>query len=383
MKIIINDTLTLVKQINKVKNENFIAIDTEFIRESTYFSKLCLVQIATEKLSFIIDALSPKINLDPLWELLKLKTQIKVMHSCRQDIEIFYKETGQIPCPIFDTQIAAMVCGYGDQIGYDQLVKSILDIKIDKSIRVSDWSFRPLNNKQLDYALADVIYLAKIYPLLKSQIEKNKRDVWIRDEMSNLSDKEYYSINPDRAWEKIKVRSSKGEFLNRIKFLASWREKLAIKKDIPKNRIIRDETILDIASTNPKTISVFDRIRGMPGGSSGKLAPDIISVLYDAEKVKDIDFPSQQDNSKKKLASGALLELLKVLLKFVSEKEKVAPKLLASQSDLEKIALGKMTGLKTFSGWRNDIFGKYAINLSQGKLGITSSNNKIKLFEIK
>ena len=378
----IDDTQTLINIIKSIENKPFIAIDTEFIRESTYFSKLCLIQIATEDISFAIDPLKNEIDLNPLWELLNEKDPIKVMHSGRQDMEIFYNKTNKLPTPVYDTQVAAMVCGFGDQVGYDQLVKKLLNVDIDKSSRVSDWSYRPLSDKQISYAISDVTYLAKAYKILNNEILKNNRSHWIEKEMLNFTNIKNYQTNPDEAWKKIKLRTSKRDFLNRVKFLATWRELLSIKKNITKNRLIRDDCLLDLASTNPRSILEFKRIRGFPGGQNGKLIPEILSVLKEANSISEDNWPMLDNKKYKKLTSASTLELLKVLLKYISEKNNVAPKLLASQSELELLSLGEYRKISILKDWRYEIFGKYALDLCNGNLSLSLEKNKIKLIKL-
>jgi len=382
MNVIIDNVKDLNSIIKVIQDEDFLAIDTEFMRETTYFSKLCLIQIATKKISFIIDPLSNDINLEPLWEILNKNQIIKVMHSGRQDMEIFYKATGMLPSPVYDTQVAAMVCGFGDQVSYENLVKNLLKIEIDKSSRVSDWSFRPLSNKQISYALADVTYLIKIYEIIKKQISKNKRNTWIKEEMYNFTNIKNYEIKPDEAWKKIKLKSTKKDFLNRVKFLAEWRELYSIKKDVPKNRTMRDDTLLDIASNNPKNIQGFQRVRGLNKNLKNEILTDLLEVLKTANKVPGNLWPEKNVFNKSKSSSPATLELLKVILKHVSEEQKVAPKLLASQKDLELISDGSVNNLLTFKGWRHEIFGKLALDLSAGKLAIKVHNKKIQLIKI-
>jgi len=380
--MIIDNFKDLNSIIKNIQDEDFLAIDTEFIRETTYFSKLCLIQIATKNISFIIDPLSNNINLEPLWEILNKDQIIKVMHSGRQDMEIFYNATGRLPSPVYDTQVAAMVCGFGDQVSYENLVNNLLDIKIDKSSRVSDWSYRPLSNKQISYALADVTYLIKIYEILKKQISKNKRNTWIKEEMYNFTNINNYQIKPEEAWRKIKLKSTKKDFLNRVKFIAEWRELYSIKKNVPKNRTLRDDTLLDIASNNPKNIQDFKRVRGLKINSKKEILIDLLEVLKTANKVPEKFWPEQTVFNKNKSSSPATLELLKVILKHVAEEQKVAPKLLASQKDLELISDGAVDNLLTFEGWRHEIFGKLALDLSAGKIAIKVNNKKIQLIKV-
>ena len=262
---LITETSDLENAMKTLSEFNSIAVDTEFIRESTYYPKLCLVQLAAGEYHFAVDPLSESIELSSLFQLLQNQNIVKVFHAGRQDIEIFVCLTGNVPNPIFDTQIASMVVGLGDQAGYDKLVQHYLNIDIDKSSRFTDWSARPLSDRQIKYALDDVIHLSKIYPLMLEELIQNERLSWLNEEISALTHLSLYKPNPDDAWKKLKIRSYNSDFLNRLKYLASWREKRAMTKNMPKNRIVRDETLIDLAGTNPKTASKFEIIRGFRG----------------------------------------------------------------------------------------------------------------------
>ena len=324
----ISTTKDLINLVKKFSKETFVAIDTEFIREKYYYPKLCLIQISSQKESYIIDPLSKEIKLDIFWSIIYNNKITKVMHSCRQDLEIFLNINGRLPKQIFDTQIAAMVCGYGDQIGYDKLVKSLINIDIDKSSRTSDWSVRPLNQNQISYAIDDVKFLAKIYPLIKSELSKTNREKWIKDEMSDLSLKKNYQVLPENAWEKIKLRTFNRELINRVKFLAMWREITAKEKNLPKNFLLKDEIILEIAYQNPKTKNEFLKIRGFTE-KKFKLIDEISIYLFKANEIPKEEWPKNKSIMRKKSASPAIVDLLKTLLKYKSEVYKVAPKLIA------------------------------------------------------
>ena len=362
---------------------NAVAVDTEFIRESTYYPQLCLVQLAAGEHYFAVDPLSENIKLTSLLEMLNNTNIIKVFHAGRQDIEIFVHLTGTVPIPIFDTQIAAMVVGLGDQVGYDKLVQHYLNIEIDKSSRFTDWSARPLSERQIKYALNDVTHLIKIYHIMYQELTDNKRLSWLDDEISSLAQISLYNPNPDDAWKKLKVRSYKPDFLNRLKYLASWREKRAISKNIPKNRIIRDETLIDLAGTNPKNATRFENIRGFPGGSNGKLVPEILQTLSEAEKTPRENWPKVKSDFRREKAPAAMLELLRVLLKHVTENENIAPKLLASSDDLDAIARDNNADIKALRGWRRELFGNIALKLKTGEIALSIKDNRIQLIHLK
>lgn len=374
---IIETNIALEKNLKLIENEEYISVDTEFIRDNTYFSKLCLIQVASKNHSFIIDPLKEDINLDSFRKILKKDSIIKIFHSGRQDMEIFYHLFGELPKPIYDTQIAAMVCGFGDQVSYENLVNTLLNIRIDKSSRVSNWSFRPLTEKQIKYALSDVTHLVRIYEKLKNQISNGNRSLWIEDEMKSLSEIKNYKINPSEAWMKIKIKSTKREYLNRVKFLAEWRENVSIKNNIPKNRLMRDDTLLDLASINPKSNEDFKRIRSFNIDRDAKKINQISEILNKAQAVPEKLWPENKYIKKNKVKSFAILELLKVLIKHVCEEQKVAQKLIAKQDELELMAEGKFDRLKVLDGWRYKIFGKLALELIEGKVSLKIKNKKI------
>ena len=373
---IVESNIALEKNLKLVENEEYISIDTEFIRDNTYFSKLCLIQVASKSHSFIIDPLKEDVNLDSFRKILKKNSIIKIFHSGRQDMEIFYHLFGELPKPIYDTQIAAMVCGFGDQVSYENLVHTLLNIKIDKSSRISNWSFRPLTEKQIIYALSDVTHLVRIYEKLKNQISNGNRSLWIEDEMKSLTEINNYKINPSEAWMRIKIKSTKREYLNRVKFLAEWRENVSIKSNIPRNRIMRDDTLLDLASINPKSNEDFKRIRSFNIDRDAKKINQISEILNKAQAVPEKLWPENKYIKKNKVKSFAILELLKVLIKHVSEEQKVAQKLIAKQDELELMAEGKLECLKVLEGWRYKVFGKLALELIEGKISLKIKNKK-------
>ena len=377
----ITDTAELKTLCARLASQPHIAIDTEFMRETTYYAKICLIQVASDDEAAAIDPLAKGLDLTPFYDLMQNTNVLKVFHAGRQDLEILVKMTGQLPAPCYDSQIAAMVCGFGDQVGYDKLVKGFLDINIDKGPRFTDWSHRPLTEKQISYALNDVIYLQEIYPVMAERIANAKRSHWLDEEMAVMGDLSIYQVNPDEAWRKIKHKGTKPEALNRIQHLAAWREQEAQRRDIPKTRLIKDDTLVAIAMAKPSSPEALGRIRGFPGGGGGKLIPEIMGVLKRAAKTPKDDWPKLPDPPAKK-PSVAVLDLLRVLLKHVSDHEGIAPRLIANADDLEQIALNKTDGIKAMQGWRYEIFGQYADAIKSGKLAIAVKENATMLIPV-
>ena len=378
--IIIKDNSTLKKFCNKCIKEKVLAIDTEFIRENTYYPILCLVQIATENFSAVIDPMS-KINMKPVWELLFNKKILKVFHAGRQDIEIFFNLTGEIPTPLYDTQIAAMFCGLGDQVSYDRLVNKFLGLTITKESQFSNWLQRPLTNNQLKYALSDVIYLIKVFPLIKKMIKDTNRDDWVEKEIQYLKNKKLYHTNAKEVWKKIKIKNPKREVLNILKYLAEWREIECKKRDIPRNRLIRDEILVTISQLKPGDIFSIKNIRGMPKVLSDDNLKNILELIKISQNIHSSKWPEIPKYSKKPKVNKGSLDLLKLLLSYCSEKSGLAEKLIADADELRSILDGKKENLKVFNGWRNDVFGKFVRLMLKGKIAFTIEDNKIKKLE--
>lgn len=379
---LITDTDRLQDICTQFANASFLAIDTEFMRETTYYPQLCLIQISDGQHAVAIDPLSPDISLSCLWSLLQDKAITKVFHAGRQDLEIFVHLMGCLPEPIYDTQIAAMVCGLGDQVGYDKLVQHFEGVMIDKSSRFTDWSKRPLSDKQLSYALADVTHLAEIYPKMVSKLAEDERTAWVDEELMQLASIDLYQPDPDKIWQKIKIRNGKPAMLNRLKYLASWRETEAQRRNMPRNRLLRDETLLDLAASNPKSNAALDKIRGFPGGQTGKLAAPILSVLKNANAVDQNDWPSFDHARHKDKPPQAVMELLRVLLKYVCDAENVAPRLLATSDELEALALSDTADIKALRGWRYEIFGKQALELKAGNIALSVKGKTLRLITL-
>ncbi|MGB2496668.1 MAG: ribonuclease D, partial [Candidatus Puniceispirillaceae bacterium] len=322
---VITTTADLDALVAQLAGAEFLAVDTEFMREHTYYSQLCLVQISDGTHAAAIDPLAPDIDLAGLWRLLADPKTTKVFHAAHQDLEIFLKEMGTLPLPLFDTQIAAMVLGHGDQVGYDRLVRAVLKHDIDKSSRFTDWSRRPLSGRQVSYALDDVIYLAEMYPKLCAELEAKGRASWLTDENAKLVDPATYHTEPEDAWRRIKVRNMKAPALRRMMHIASWRESEAQKRNLPRNRILRDETILDLAGSNPLNTAEFGKIRNFPGGANGKLVTPVLALLRTVEAMPDSTLPEPRAEGRTPKPPAAVMELLRVLLKHITDKEGIAP----------------------------------------------------------
>ena len=378
---IIRDNSTLKKFCNKCIKEKVLAIDTEFIRENTYYPVLCLVQIASDSFSAVIDPLSD-IDLQPFLKILSNKNILKVFHAGRQDIEIFFNLTGKIPTPIYDTQIAAMFCGLGDQVSYDGLVDKFLGIKINKESQFSNWLQRPLTKKQVKYALADVNHLIKIFPLMKKVIKESNREEWVKKEFEHLTNKKIYDINPIEVWKKIKIRNPKSKILNILRYLAEWREIECKKRNIPKNRLIRDEVLVTLSQLKPNDIFSIKKLRGMPKVFNDKDLNTILKIIKFSCKIESEKWPKIPKQSKKLNVNKASLDLLKLLLSYCSQKSGLAEKLIADADELRLILDGQQADLEVFKGWRYDIFGKFVNPLLNGQIAFTIKNNKIKKIEI-
>ena len=374
----------LIEICESISKEKFITIDTEFIREKTYWSKLCLIQICTHDKEIIIDPLENHIDLDPFIKILNKKSILKVLHSGRQDIEIFYKISGKIPKPIFDTQIAAMVCGFGESVGYEKLVDKILNKKIDKSSRFSNWAERPLTKKQLKYAIGDVTHLYDIYPILNKEIIEKNRKAWLEDELKILLSKNTYDVSPENAYKRLKIRSYDLKTRAITYQLALWREKKAQLNNIPRARVLKDDIIYELASIKPKSINEINNMRSISNGLRLKeeVKKEIIDNVLVGLSLKDIDLPNLPKKRKLPHGTNSRVSLLKILLNSVSEKYKVAQKLIASTQDLEDLIADDDADIKTLKGWRYELFGKKALEFKNGKIAITMNNNDIELKEL-
>lgn len=379
---VITTTADLDALVAQLAGAEFLAVDTEFMREHTYYSQLCLVQISDGTHAAAIDPLAPDINLAGLWRLLADPKTTKVFHAAHQDLEIFLKEMGTLPLPLFDTQIAAMVLGHGDQVGYDRLVRAVLKHDIDKSSRFTDWSRRPLSGRQVSYALDDVIYLAEMYPKLCAELEAKGRASWLTDENAKLVDPATYHTEPEDAWRRIKVRNMKAPALRRMMHIASWRESEAQKRNLPRNRILRDETILDLAGSNPLNTAEFGKIRNFPGGANGKLVTPVLALLRTVEAMPDSTLPEPRAEGRTPKPPAAVMELLRVLLKHITDKEGIAPRLVASADELEALALDDDAPVRAQKGWRHEVFGAAALRLKHGQIALAADGRRIRVIDL-
>jgi len=376
----ITDQNTLNDFYNKCKIEKVLAVDTEFIRDSTYYPSLCLIQIAGINFAAAIDPLA-KLDMSPIWELLLNKNILKVFHAGRQDIEIFFGLMGEIPTPIYDTQIAAMFCGLGDQVSYESLVNKFLGLSVNKEHQFTNWLQRPLSKNQINYAISDVTHLINIFPLIRKAIKDNNREEWVTKELEHLSKKELYKVKADEVWKKIKLKNSNPQMLNLLKYLAYWRENECKKRNIPRNRLIRDDVLINISFSKPKTISELKKIRAIPKNLSNDDFSQILEVIDKAEKVKREEWPLISTSTSPQISKSSL-ELLKILLKYCSEENGLAEKVIANTDDLKSILEGQKKNMKVFTGWRNKIFGEMALSLLNGKLAFKIEKGKIKKIDI-
>ena len=369
----------------KIKGAPYLAVDTEFMRETTYWPKLCLIQAATPTDHAVIDPLAANIDLTPFLEILRDPATLIVCHAARQDVEIF-NNLGAMPARLFDTQVAGMAAGFGEQIAYDALVRQTLRIEIDKSSRFTDWSRRPLSEAQLSYALADVTHLSSIYPILLQRLEQAGRVAWVEAEMAALIDPANYDVSPENAWRRLKPRKHAPRYMAVFKGVATWRERTAQLRDQPRGRILKDDAIDEIATQVPTDFDALDRLRGVPRGFSGsKFGPDLIAAVKDALATPEASAPAAQKvhASPPPQSAGAVVELLKVLLKARSEEAGVASKLIATVSDLEKIAADDRAETPALTGWRLDAFGADALKLKRGELALVLDGARVRVVEVR
>ena len=377
---LITDNGLLASACDRLSNEVYLSVDTEFMREKTYYPRLCLIQISGKKEAIAVDTISPGIDLEPVFKLLNDPTIIKVFHACRQDMEIFFHLTNNTPKPVFDTQIAAMVCGYGDAISYDKLVKQIVGIDIDKSSRFTDWSQRPLSNAQLNYALSDVTHLRKIYEQLKKQLRENGRETWLAEELDFVTSTTTYMIDPEKVWLRLKVRSGRPQFLILVQAIAAFREREAQRRDVPRNRVLRDDVLLDIAARAPATPEELAKVRSISANfATSNSGAQILKAISLAKQIPIDQAPKIERTERKNNQGTAVVELLKVLLKMKAEEHNVAQKLIAATADLEAVAADGMADVAFLKGWRREIFGNDALLLKSGKLGLSIENQSIKI----
>jgi len=377
MSDIINTTQELKAFCDALKEEKFITVDTEFIRETTYYPRLCLIQIAGEEVCAAIDPLAEGIDLSPVFELMKNENILKVFHACRQDLEIFYQLMNSLPVPLFDTQVAAMVCGFAESISYENLVYKITGEAVDKSSRFTDWSQRPLTAKQVDYALDDVIHLRDIYEYLSHYLEEKQRKDWIQDEMQGLSDVGIYQFKPQEAWRRIRLRSSSSpKYLAVLQAVAAWREECARKRNQPRGRIMKDDTLAEVASVKPKDLASLQKIRGIISNIPAKEYQLLLDKIAEVEKLSPKDYPALPSKPEHAGNNESLVGLLRLLLKEVANQQGVVSRLLADKDDIDLLAAGKYKESKLAEGWRYELFGEQALRLMEGKIAVKSNGQQ-------
>ena len=376
---IIRDTDGLRAFCDAARAHDFVCIDTEFMRESTFFSILCLVQVATAEAEAIIDPLAKDIDLTPLKDLLLDESITKVLHAARQDMEIFYRICDAVPGPIFDTQIAGMAIGLGDSAGYSALVKARLDINLDKGARFTDWSRRPLSEKQLSYALADVTHLRDLYPGVLTELEEKGRLNWVMEEMSQHMEESLYTFEPEEAWKRLKLRGNKKHYLAALKAAAAWRERQAIEKNIPRRRVLKDDAIYDLAQQKPKDIAALGRLRGIPRGfEKSRSAKDLVESLNAAIANADDYAPKLPTVQHMPPNLGPTIEMLKTLLRLRTEYVDIAPRMVANNADIEKLAaFGAKADVAALKGWRKKVFGNDALKMLDGKIGLRLEGREV------
>jgi ribonuclease D len=379
---LIEDSAALANLCTRLAQSDFVTVDTEFMRENSYWPELCLIQVANQEEAAAIDPMAPGLDLTPLLELLVNNEDVlKVFHAGGQDIEIVYNLTGKTPHPLFDTQVAAMALGQGEQIGYSNLVDTYLGITVDKGARFTDWSRRPLDKRQIDYAICDVTYLSQIFPRMLDKLIKTGRGTWLDEEMERLANPANYVNDPDLAWQRVRVSSRKAEVLGRLKALARWRELEAQGKDLPRGRIVKDETLADLAGNPPRKQADLARVRGLSAAWGGNdIGARMMAALESATPMSAAEMPPRDERKPGLGKDGALVaDLLKLLLKIRAKEINVAARLLARSEDLEALAAGQRDRLSILQGWRFEQFGKDALALVEGQLGFTVRGGKLKM----
>jgi len=379
----IETTAQLEEACRALATSAFVTVDTEFLRETTFWPELCLIQIASPDLEVLIDPLADGLSLKPFFDLMADSNVVKVFHAARQDIEIIFHLGGLIPHPIFDTQVAAMVCGFGDSVSYDQLVGKITGVQLDKSSRFTDWSRRPLSEKQLDYALADVTHLRDVYLSLKGKLERDGRALWLTEEMAILESRETYDIHPDDAWLRLKSRLRKPPELAVLRSIAAWREREARSRNVPRSRVLKDDALFEIAQQQPRDAEALSRLRTIPKGwERSSAGAAIVGAVNAALALPKTEMPQPAKQSHAPEGAQAATELLKVLLRLTAEKEGVAAKVIASSDDLDKIAAqGADAEVAALHGWRRDLFGNKALKLISGDIGLRFVGRKVEAVE--
>lgn len=379
----ITKTADLADACARLARHPYVAVDTEFLRETTYWPKLCVVQLAGPDTAVVVDALAPGLDMKPLLDLMANEEVVKVFHAARQDIEIIFRMGDFVPHPVFDTQVAAMVCGYGDSISYDQLVQRVTGESLDKSSRYTDWTRRPLSEKQMAYALSDVTHLRDVYHHLSKTLAAEGRTDWVAEEMEVLTSRDTYDVRPEQVWERLKMRVKKPIELLILKELAAWREREARARDVPRSRVLKDDAIYEIAGDQPADAAALANLRSLSKGiERSRLGEDILAIVRKAQAVPRDQLPPVPKPKAIPEGTLAAVDLLKVLLKYVAEKNGVAAKVLATVDDLEAIALDDDADVPALKGWRRQFFGEMALKLKHGALALTFDGKRVVVREV-
>jgi len=367
-----------------LEKSDFVTVDTEFIRETTFWPILCLIQMAAPGVTALVDPLAPGLDLAPFFRLMADEKITKVFHAARQDIEIVVHLGDLVPHPVFDTQVAAMVCGFGDSVSYDQIVQKVTGTRLDKSSRFTDWRHRPLSDKQLEYALADVTYLIEVYRHLKAELEREDRAHWLNEEMDVLTSRETYDPRPEDAWKRLKMRLRKPQELAVLQAVAAWREREARERDVPRGRVLKDDAIYEVAQQQPRDATALARLRTTPKGwERSSSAAGLLATVNAALAIPKEEMPKLPKTFQQPEGTSAAAELIKVLLRIVAEKEGVAPKVLASSDDIDRIAAeGEKADVPALQGWRRAVFGEAALKLVRGEVGIKFDKRRIAVFDL-
>jgi ribonuclease D len=366
-----------------VSKDTFVTVDTEFLRETTYYPKLCLIQIAGESAAALIDPLSDGLSLEPFFALMANPAVLKVFHAASQDIEILVNMANLVPTPVFDTQIAAMVCGFGDQVGYEAIVRKLVGAQIDKSSQFTDWSRRPLTHKQMAYALSDVTHLRVVYSKLQEQIEKENRGQWLEGELAELADASNYRVDPEQSWRRIKARIQSRKQQAALMAVAAWREREAQSKNVPRGRILKDDAVAEIAIQLPQTREAMQQLRLLPRGSAdSSIGKGIMAAVLEGLNRDPDTIPAPKGRGDEMTTSQeAASEVLKLALKIISEREGIAPKLLASSADIDAIAISDTADVPAMQGWRRKVFGDVAIALKSGDAMIGLAKGRAQIIQ--
>ena len=380
---IITDTQALAKICEEIANHDYVTVDTEFLRETTFWPKLCLIQMGWPGDAVIVDVLAENFDLAPFFKLMADESVVKVFHAARQDIEIIYKLGALLPTPVFDSQVAAMVCGFGDSISYDQLVYKITGEQIDKSSRFTDWTKRPLSEKQLTYALGDVTHLRNVYVSIKANLEEQNRAHWVDEEMKVLTTVETYDMPPENAWKRLKMRARKPRELAVMQYVAEWRELTARKYNVPRGRVVKDDLIYEVMSNPPRTEKALGGLRSIKRGfDKGRYGRGLLDAIAVALSLNDDELPPIPKPRQAPEGTGAATEMLKVLLKLTVEEEGVAAKVIANVADLERIAADDNADVCALRGWRRELFGERALKLKNGEIALGFSGRKISVIDL-